>query len=104
MRNLVMALLFVGGVSLATDGAKIFKSKGCASCHQPTAETVGPSLKKIAGAYAGKKADLVKFLKGQGKAIVDPAKEAIMRPQLTMIKNLPEDQLEALADFILKHK
>ncbi len=104
MKKLMVALLLAGGVGFSADGASIFKSKGCASCHQPTADTVGPSLKKIAVAYDGKKADLVKFLQGKGKAIVDPAKEAIMRPQLTMIKNLPKDQLEALADFILKHK
>lgn len=104
MKKLMAAVLLAGGVGLSADGSAIFKSKGCASCHQPSADTVGPSLKKIAKAYSGKKGDLVKFLQGKGKAIVDPAKEAIMKPQLTMIKNLPKEQLEALADFILSHK
>jgi cytochrome c len=104
MKKLLVGLAIAGGFGFAADGAAIFKSKGCASCHQPTNDTVGPSLKKIAVAYAGKKEELVKFLKGEAKAIVDPAKEAIMRPQLTMIKNLPKEQLEALADFILQHK
>ncbi len=104
MKKVLLAVFVAGGLAFSADGAAIFKSKGCASCHQPTADTVGPSLKKIAQAYAGKKADLIKFLKGQGKAIVDPAKEAIMRPQLTMTKNLPQEQLEALADYILKYK
>lgn len=104
MRKLLAVMLIAGGMTFAADGAAIFKSKGCASCHQPTADTVGPSLKKIAQAYAGKEGELVKFLKGEAPAIVDPAKAAIMKAQLTMVKNLPEDQLKALADFMLSHK
>ncbi|RLJ70977.1 cytochrome c [Hydrogenivirga caldilitoris] len=104
MRKLLAVMLIAGGMTFAADGAAIFKSKGCASCHQPAADTVGPGLKKIAQAYAGKEGELVKFLKGEAPAIVDPAKEAIMKAQLTMVKNLPEDQLKALADFILSHK
>ncbi len=104
MRKLLAIVVLAGGVTFAADGGAIFKSKGCASCHQPAADTVGPSLKKMAGAYAGKKDQLVKFLKGQADPIVDPAKAAIMKAQLTTIKNLPQDQLEALADYILSHK
>ncbi len=104
MRKLLAMMVLAGGMAFAADGAAIFKSKGCASCHQPNADTVGPSLKKIAQAYAGKKDQLVKFLKGQANPIVDPAKAAIMKAQLTMVKSLPDDQLNALADFILKHK
>lgn len=85
------------------DGESIFKSKGCTACHQAAADTVGPSLKKIAATYSGKKEDLVKFLSGEGKAIVDPAKEAIMKPQLEVTKKLSKEEKEALADFILKH-
>ncbi len=94
----------VAGSALAANGQQIFQSKGCAGCHNPTVDTVGPSLKKIAQAYAGHKDELIKFLKGQGKAKVDPAKFAIMMPQLNATKALPQDQLEALADFILSHK
>ena len=104
MRKLLALMVLAGGVTFAADGAAIFKSKGCASCHQPTADTVGPSLKKIAKAYAGKEDQLVKFLKGQAPAIVDPAKAAIMKAQLAMVKNLPEDQLKALAQYMLSHK
>jgi len=104
MKKLLALMVLASGITFAADGEKIFKSKGCASCHQPKADTVGPSLKKIAQAYAGKEAELVKFLKGQAPAIVDPAKAAIMKAQLTMIKNLPEDQLKALAQYMLKFK
>lgn len=85
------------------DGESIFKSKGCTACHQAEADTVGPSLKKIASAYNGKKDDLIKFFSGEGKAIVDPAKEAVMKPQIEITKKLSKEEKEALTEFILKH-
>jgi cytochrome c551/c552 len=85
------------------DGEAIFKSKGCTACHQPNADTVGPGLNKIASAYKGNKDGLVKFLSGEGKAIVDPAKEAVMKPNLEITKKLSKEEKEALAEFILKH-
>lgn len=85
------------------DGKSIFMSKGCGACHQENADAVGPSLKKIASVYAGDKAKLVSFLKGEAKPVVDPAKEAIMKPQLEITKKLSSQELEALADFIIKH-
>lgn len=107
MKKLVLAVttgavLMVGG-AFAADGGSIFTSKGCANCHKPAADTVGPSLKKIAQAYKGKKGDLVKFLKGEGKPHVDPAKFMMMKPQLNQLKGLSQADLEALADFILSH-
>lgn len=85
------------------DGKSIFVSKGCGSCHQESADTVGPSLKKISSVYGGDKQKLISFFKGEGKSIVDPAKEAIMKPQIEVIKKLSSDEQEALANFILKH-
>jgi cytochrome c551/c552 len=85
------------------DGESIFKSKGCAACHQPNADTVGPGLNKIASVYKGNKDELIKFLNGEGKAIVDPAKEAIMKPNLETTKKLSKEEKEALVEFILKH-
>lgn len=107
MKKLVVtlgAVFTVASASFAADGKALFQSKGCTACHQAAADTVGPSLKKIAGAYAGKEADLIKFLKGQGKAVVDPAKEAVMKPQLNTTKAMKDDELKALVDFILSNK
>ena len=104
MKKLILTGLLVAGVALAADGKAIFQSKGCASCHQPAVDGVGPSLKKIAQAYAGKEEQLVKYLKGQAEPIVDPAKAAIMNAQLAMIKNLSDAELKALAEFMLSHK
>lgn len=83
------------------DGQQIFQSKGCTACHNPSADTVGPSLKKISTVYKGKKEELIAFFKGEHPAIVDPAKAAIMQPQINTTKVLSEEELEALADYIL---
>lgn len=85
------------------DGKGLFASKGCGSCHQESVDTVGPSLKKIASVYQSDKTKLTAFLKGEAKAIVDPAKEAIMKPQLEITKKMTKEELEGLVDFILKH-
>ncbi len=85
-------------------GQQLFTANGCTACHQEKADTVGPSLAKISQAYAGKKEDLIKFLKGEGKAIVDPAKFSIMQPNLAKTKALSDGDLSALADYILSVK
>ena len=108
MKKILMAAVMgvaisVGG-AFAADGKAIFQSKGCAACHNPTVDTVGPSLKKIAQAYAGKEQQLIEFLKGHGKAIVDPAKFPIMQPQLNQLKSLSDEEIKALAEYILSVK
>lgn len=86
------------------NGKIIFQSKGCTACHQADKDLVGPPLKKIADAYKENEADLIKFLKGQGKAIVDPAKESVMKPNLGMTKVMKDDELKALVKYILSNK
>ncbi len=104
MRGTLIVMVLAIGMTFAAEGDRIFKTKGCASCHQPKADTIGPSIKKIAEAYANKRDQLVKFLKGRAPAIIDPEKERIMKAQLTMVMDLPQDQLEALADYMLSFK
>ncbi len=86
------------------DGKALFQSNGCTACHQMDAKTVGPAIKAISKAYAGKKDDLVKFFKEEGKAVVDPAQFAIMKPNLAATKKLSDDERSALADYILSAK
>ncbi|RUM59223.1 MAG: cytochrome C552 [Persephonella sp.] len=96
-----------GGESAGGDvkkGQQLFTANGCTACHQEKADTVGPALAKIAQAYTGKKEDLIKFLKGEGKAIVDPAKFSMMEPNLAKTKGLADGDLSALADYILSIK
>jgi len=82
-------------------GENIFKSKGCAVCHHPEIDTTGPSLKKISQFYKDKKQELISFLKGQGDPIVDPAKFTIMKPQINITKNMSDEELNALVDYLL---
>ena len=85
-------------------GKEFFASNGCVACHQVDAKTVGPSLKEISTAYADNKDGLVAFLKEEGDAIVDPAQEAVMKPQLALTKELPADELNNVVDYILSNK
>jgi hypothetical protein len=47
---------------------------------------------------------LVKFFKGEIKPIIESEKWGMMRPQLEKIKALPDQDKEALADYILSFK
>ena len=88
----------------SVDGKALFLNNGCVACHQVDKKTVGPSIKAIAAAYAGKKDDLVKFLKGEGKAVVDPANFAVMQPNLATTKKMSDAERAGLADYILSNK
>jgi cytochrome c551/c552 len=91
-------------VAEGVNGEELFQTNGCTACHQPTAKTVGPAVNEIAKAYAGKKDELVKFLKGEGQAIVDPAQFAVMKPNLEITKKMSDDKVAAIADYILSVK
>ncbi len=86
------------------NGKTLFASNGCVACHNPQNKTVGPAIKEIAAGYAGKKDELVKFLKGEAKAIIDPAQFAVMQPNLATTKKMNDAELNALADYMLSIK
>jgi cytochrome c551/c552 len=110
--TLVLSLAFVTTGSVYADkaaGEKLYKAKGCSSCHHPTkdqlASGMGPSYQQVSAAYkkgAGK-AGLEKFMKGEGEAIVAPEKASIMKGQLKVTKKLTDAQRGDIADFILSH-
>lgn len=87
----------------AKDGAEFFQTSGCVACHQLDAKTVGPSIKEIATAYADAAA-LTAFLKGESKAIVDPAQEAVMAPQVEITKKMSAEDLQVIVDYIIANK
>ena len=107
---LALTLSLATGAAYA-DGAKVFKKKGCGSCHDAAKDQLGmglgPSLKQISEAYkadGGKDALLNFFNKGTKKtAKVAPKKFNTMKGQLKNIKKLSADDQGALADFILSH-
>ncbi len=86
------------------DGRKLFSSKGCTVCHKEKLDTVGPSLSKISAKYNGDKDSLIKFLRGKHPAIVDPARYTMMKPQISITKQMSDAELNALADYILSIK
>jgi cytochrome c len=85
------------------DGKTLFMENGCVACHNADKKTVGPAIKEIAAGYASKD-DLVKFLKGEGKAIIDPAQFAVMQPNLATTKKMNDAQRAAIADYMLSFK
>ncbi len=87
----------------AKDGAEFFQTSGCVACHQLEVKTVGPAIKDIAAAYADE-ATLTAFLKGESKAIVDPAQEAVMAPQVEITKKMSAEDLQVIVSHIMANK
>lgn len=82
-------------------GESIFNDRGCTMCHAPDMDTVGPSVRTISMRYSGNENGLVMYLKGQGRPIVYPERDGMMRPQLMKIGNLYEDEYRSLARYII---
>lgn len=93
----------VADAAPAKDGATFFQTSGCVACHQMGVKTVGPAIKDIAAAYADE-ATLTAFLKGEAKAIVDPAQEAVMAPQLEITKKMSAEDLQIIVSHIMSNK
>ncbi len=91
-------------VEEANPGKKLYKDKGCVVCHQVNTKLVGPAIKDIAAAYSGNKAGLTAFLRGEGKAIVDPSLASVMQPQIAITKALPAEELDEIVNYILSNK
>jgi len=72
----------------------------CAACHKADAKFVGPSYTEIAKVYKEKKGNLVKFLKENADAIVDPPQFAVMQSNLKETKKRSGDELAAIAAYI----
>ena len=88
--------------ALIAKGKKLFTAKTCVSCHKETTKLVGPSLQTIAKTYKAKNASLLKFFKGESKAIVDPAMAAIMAANVqTITKPMNDGDLKALEAYIM---
>ena len=109
MKKLILGLsfpmMFLGTVMAqdvsAEKGKEIFEAKGCAVCHKLDMDTIGPSLKTISTAYLGKETSLLTYLRGQGTAIVEPARAPVMDPQLVKIRTLFDEDMQALATYIV---
>ena len=83
-------------------GKEIFEGKGmCYSCHLENKKIIGPSIVEIATIYKSKNGNIIQFLKGIDEPIVDPSQYEIMKTNFAITKNLPENELKALEDYML---
>ncbi|MFV8374295.1 c-type cytochrome [Flavobacterium sp. LB1P62] len=82
-------------------GKQIFEGKGtCISCHKTDVKLIGPSLQDIAKMYKEKNGNIVTFLKGESKPIVDPAQYALMQPNIVLTKTFTDEELQALEAYV----
>src|SRR5699024_7731423 len=65
-------------------GNRMFSQKTCVLCHDVERYKKGPSIKEIMKVYKEEDGDIVSFLKGEAKPIVDttPSQVAIMQENI----------------------
>ena len=82
-------------------GQELFEGMGkCTACHKPEQKIVGPSIVQIAKIYKDKNGDMVAFLKGEGKPLVDPSQYDVMKTNFAITKTMSDDQLKALEAYM----
>jgi cytochrome c551/c552 len=103
---IILTLMLLPGLSIAgDDGASIFKSQGCTSCHRPEKSTkVNPSLAAIAESYHENIEQLVRYLNGDADAIVKPDKAKLMKRYVERTKKLSASERKAIAEYIMSYK
>ena len=82
-------------------GKSIFEGKGnCVACHRIDEKLVGPSVQDMAKIYKILNGDLVSFLKDETKPIVDPSQYEVMKTNLALTKEMSDEELKGLEDYI----
>lgn len=85
-------------------GNRLFSEKTCVTCHGIDTEKTAPSVVKIMNVYKKNNADIVSFLKGHSKPIVDTTatQVAIMQANIDgFLKNITDVELDAIATYML---
>jgi cytochrome c551/c552 len=101
---LVLAFaLSTAAAAWAADGEQVFSNLKCGVCHKPDKRSTGVSVQEIARTYSDRD-KLVTFFKGESKPLIESNKWGMMRGELEHIKTLPDDEKEALAEYMLKFK
>tara|TARA_R110001592_G_scaffold7956_1_gene43886 strand:- start:2611 stop:3048 length:438 start_codon:yes stop_codon:yes gene_type:complete len=87
-------------------GKRLFKKNACVGCHQEQNKLVGPAVKDIAAKYKAEKGNLITFLQGKSKPIVDKdaGQIAIMNASLGITKRMKAEDLKAISDYIMSIK
>jgi cytochrome c len=87
--------------AVAVSGEELFSGKGtCTACHLPDQKVIGPSIAEIAKIYKEKNGSIVAFLKEEAEPIVDPSQYETMKTNFAITKQMSEEELKALEDYI----
>jgi cytochrome c len=88
--------------SVAVSGEELFSGKGtCTACHLPDQKVIGPSITEIAKIYKEKNASIVSFLKEEAEPIVDPSQYEVMKANFAITKQMTDEELKALEEYML---
>ena len=85
-------------------GNRLFSEKTCITCHDVNSTKIGPSVKDIMKVYKEKNGDIVAFLKGEAKPIVDTTatQVAIMQANIDgFLKNISDEELRTITTYML---
>ena len=85
-------------------GNRLFSEKTCITCHAVDRKKIGPSVVDIMHVYKKNNADIVSFLKGDSKPIVDTtaSQVAIMQANIDgFLKNITNEELNAIATYMI---
>ena len=84
-------------------GNRLFSEKTCILYHDINKEIKGPSLKEIMKIYKEKNGDMVAFLKGEARPIVDTTSSqvAIMQANIDgFLKDISDEELKTIATYM----
>ena len=85
-------------------GNRLFSEKTCITCHDVNRIKIGPSVKDIMKVYKEKNGDIVAFLKGEAKPIVDTTESQVTIMQANIdgfLKNISDEELKTIATYML---
>ena len=85
-------------------GNRLFSEKTCMTCHAINTKKTAPSVVEIMRIYKKNDADIVAFLKGHSKPIVDtsPKQIAIMQANIDgFLKKITDEELDAIAVYMM---
>lgn len=85
-------------------GNRLFSEKKCITCHDVDRIKKGPSVKEIVSVYKERNGDIVAFLKGKSKPIVDtnPSQVAIMQENIDgFLKDISDEEMNSIATYMM---
>lgn len=85
-------------------GNRLFSEKTCITCHDVYTVKKGPSVKEIMAVYKANDGDIVAFLKGNARPMVDTTASqiAIMQENIDgFLKKITDEELDAIATYMM---